>query len=123
MHMDVETGEMIKRTRFEGKRLFKHDALVLMTATDTREWMKVAIINGWSIYSRWLLSETGLNNVIELGKSKPTNQFANWPPGNVPRLMSLDECANKTPGGLFQPTHLGHEVDRSQPRHCCGSQV
>ena len=44
MHMAVETNEVMKGTRFEGKGLFKHDALLLMTATETREWMKVTFV-------------------------------------------------------------------------------
>ena len=93
--MAVETDEVMKGTQFEGKGLFKHDAMSLMTATETREWMKVTFVNGRSIYSRWLLPEAGLNDVIEVEDSKSTMRFANQPPGNVPRLMSLDECANK----------------------------
>ena len=95
MHMALETDEVMKGTQFEGKGMFKHDALSLMTAIETRNWMKVTFVNGRSLYSRWLLPEAGLNNVLEVEGSKPTARFANRPPGNVPRLMSLDECANK----------------------------
>ena len=95
MHMALETDEMMKGTQFKGKGMFKHDALSLMTAIETRDWMKVTFVNGRSLYSRWLLPEAGLNNVLEVEGSKPTARFANRPPGNVPRLMSLDECANK----------------------------
>ena len=44
MHMTVETYKVMKGTRFEGKGMFKHDALLLMTATETREWMKVTFV-------------------------------------------------------------------------------
>ena len=71
--------------------MLKHDALSLMTATETRDWMKVTFVDGRSIYSQWLLPEVGLSNVLEVEGSKPTTRFANRPPGNVPRLMSLDE--------------------------------
>ena len=57
-------------------------------------WMKTTFVNGRSIYSMWLLPEAGLNNVIQLEGGKSTRRFSNRPPGNVPRLMSLDECAN-----------------------------
>ena len=35
LHMTVETDEMMKGTQLEGKGLFKHDALSLMTAKTT----------------------------------------------------------------------------------------
>ena len=72
MHMALETDEVMKGTQFEGKGMFKHDALLLMTAIETRNWMKVTFVNGQSLYSRWLLPEAGLNNVLEVEGSKPT---------------------------------------------------
>ena len=36
MHMALETDEVMKGTQFEGKGMFKHDALLLMTAKETR---------------------------------------------------------------------------------------
>ena len=42
-----------------------------------------------------MLPEAVLNNVIQLEGGKSTRRFANRPTGNVPRLMNLDECANK----------------------------
>ena len=94
-HMAVETDEVMIGTKFQGKGLFKHDAMSLMTAKGSTGWMKTTFVNGRSIYSMWLLPEAGLNNVIQLEGGKSTRRFANRPPGNVPRLMSLDECANK----------------------------
>jgi len=35
MHMALERDEVMKGTQFEGKGMFKHDALSLMTAIET----------------------------------------------------------------------------------------
>ena len=66
IHMAVETDEMMKGTKFEGKGLFKHDALSLMTAKATRDWMRRTKLNCRSLYSRSLLPEQGLNVTIEM---------------------------------------------------------
>lgn len=95
LHMAVETDEMMKGTQFEGKGLFKHDALSLMTAKATRVWMQRYILNGRSLYSRWLLPEQGLNATIEMEGGRTNTRFRDRPPGNLPRLMSLDEAGNK----------------------------
>jgi hypothetical protein len=42
-----------------------------------------------------LLPETVLNDVIEVEESKPITRFSNWPLGDLPRLVSLNECVNK----------------------------
>ena len=74
--------------------MWKHDALSLMAATKTRERMDAAVVNGRTIYERWLLPQAGLNDVITAG-GKTTTRYQGRPPGNLPRLMSLDEFANK----------------------------
>ena len=94
MHMTVESDEVMQGTQHEDEAMFKHDALSLMTAGKTAEWMKSTILNVRSIYSRWLLSEAGLNNEVT-ANGKMTTRFQGRPPGNLPRLMSLDKFANK----------------------------
>ena len=94
MHMTVESDEIMRGTQHEDEAMFKHDALSLMTAGKTVEWMKATIVNGRSIYSRWLLPEAGLNDEIT-AYGKMTTRYQGRPPGNLPRLMSLDEFANK----------------------------
>ena len=95
MHMTVESNEIMRGTQHEDEAMFKHDALSLMTAGKTVEWMKATIVNGRSIYSRWLLPEAGLNKEIT-AYGKMTTRYQGRPPGNLPRLMSLDEFSKKT---------------------------
>ena len=94
LHMAKESDRLMEGTQFEGKAMFKHDALSLMTAKGTREWMEKTLVNGRSIYSRWLLPEAGLNKRIDLGGGRFTRRYANRPPGNLPRLMILDKYGN-----------------------------
>ena len=94
MHMTVQSNEIMRGTLYEGQAMWKHDALSLMTAAKTIEWMKTTVVNGRSIYERWLLPQQGLNNFITAG-GKTTTRYQARPPGNLPRLMSLDEFANK----------------------------
>lgn len=56
--------------------------------------MRETIVNGRSIFSRWLLPEAGLNDSIFID-GKENHRFRGRPPGNLPRLMSLDEFGNK----------------------------
>lgn len=64
LHVAEETDRVMVGTQHESKGLFKHDALSLMTATETRGWMKTEKVNGRSIHSRWLLPEAGLNDSL-----------------------------------------------------------
>ena len=89
--MAKELDRLMKGTQFAGKAMFKHDALSLMTAKETRLWMQTTFVNGRSIYSRWLLPQAGLNERIEVEGGRFNRRYANRPPGNLPRLMSLDE--------------------------------
>jgi len=93
--MALESDRLMLGTKYEGKAMFKHDALSLMTARETREWMKKTKIAGRTLHERWLLPEAGLNEVITLEGGRISKAYANRPPGNLPRLMALDECANK----------------------------
>ena len=47
-----------------------------------------------SLLSCWLLPEAGLNDFIT-AHGKTTTRYGGRPPGNLPRLMSLDEFGNK----------------------------
>jgi hypothetical protein len=94
MHMTVESDEIMRGTQHKDEAMFKHDALSLMTAGKTVKWMKATIVNEWTIYSRWLLSEVGLNNEITT-YGKMTTHYQGWPSGNLLRLTSLDKFANK----------------------------
>jgi hypothetical protein len=93
-HMAVESDLLMVGTQHEGKALFKHDALVLMTASKMREWTKTEMVDGRSLFSRWLLPEAGLNDSITVN-GNATTSYRGRPPGNLPRLMALDEFGNK----------------------------
>ena len=94
MHMSVRSDEMVVGTAHEGKAVWKHDALTLLTAKETIEWMKETMLAERSLYLRWLLPEAGLNDVIT-AHGKTTARYGGRPPGSLPRLMSLDEFSNK----------------------------
>ena len=81
-------------TQFEGKAMFKHNTLSLITAEETRLWMQRTFANRRTIYSRWVLPQASLNERIELEGAQFNTRYANRPPGNLPRLMSLDKYAN-----------------------------
>ena len=94
MRMAVETDRLMEGTVHEDRGIFKHDALILLTADETKEWMRETYVNGRSIFSRWLLPEAGLNDRIVVD-GKVNKHYGGRPPGNLPRLMSLDEFGNK----------------------------
>ena len=94
VHMAEESDRLMLGTEYEDEAMFKHDALALLTAKETKEWMKETFVNGRSIFSRWLLPEAGLNDSISVN-GKITTNYRGRPPGNLPRLMSLDEFGNK----------------------------
>ena len=58
---------------YEGKEFFSHDALSLMTAHDTVEWMKEK-----DYYRYWLLPVLGCNDIV--GEQK--NFYAKPPVAN-----------------------------------------
>ena len=61
--------------------MFYHDALSLMTAKDTIQWMKDE-----DIYKRWLLPVNGLN---------AGTIFERRPVGNSPEFMPMDNSLHK----------------------------
>ena len=92
-HMAVESDRLMVGTCHEGKVLFKHGALVLVSAKETREWTRTKIVNKRSLFSRWLLPEAVLNNSIAVNGTV-TKRYRERPPGNLPWHMSLDEFGN-----------------------------
>ena len=80
------TKKVMQGTLYEGKELFFHDALSLMTAHDTVQWMKEK-----DYYKYWLLPVLGCNDIVGENKSC----YARRPVGNSPELMCLDMSLNK----------------------------
>ena len=72
--------KVFKGTLFEDEWLFYHDALSLMTATSTIQWMKEV-----DIYKRWLLPKNNLNG---------GTTYSGRPVGNSPEFMPLDNALN-----------------------------
>ena len=88
MYMTMESNKIMQGAQYKDEEMFNHHTLSLMTAGKTVKWMKATIVNEWTIYSRWLLSEVGLNNEITT-YGKMTTHYQGWPSGNLLRLMSL----------------------------------
>ena len=76
-----ETKKAFLGTENEDNFLFHHDALSLMTASDTLKWMKEE-----KILQHWILPEQGLNR----GTS-----YENCIPGNAPEFNALDSSLNR----------------------------
>ena len=85
-HMVSATTKVMKGTKYEGKGLFFHDALSLITAKETVRWMKKN-----DVYKYWIIPELGCNDIVGTNK----NCYAKRPVGNSPELMCLDMSLNK----------------------------
>ena len=84
-HMVCETKKVFKGTTHENSCLFYHDALSLMTAKATRQWMKN---EGYE--KMWILPENNLYEVY--GDMKA---YIGRPAGNSPELCNLDSNLNQ----------------------------
>ena len=67
-HIVDASKKVMKGTKYEGKELFFHDALSLMTAKETVRWMKEK-----DLYKHWILPALGLNDRVGMNK----NSYAN----------------------------------------------
>jgi hypothetical protein len=89
-HICIETEKLFKGSMHEDDRLFYHDALSLMTARVSVEYMKEE-----DYFKRWILPVLGLNEDLPCYSKRPV--------GNLPELMSWDfslhkdvhECVNR----------------------------
>ena len=107
-HMITATKKVMKGTKYEGKELFFHDALSLMTAKQSVQWMKET-----NIYKHWILPELGCNDLV--GEHK--NCYANRPVGNSPELMCLDMSLNKDVRESFRMhVSINQKLDKEDPR-------
>ena len=84
-HMTSETKQIFKGTTHENDCKWYHDALSLMTAAETIEWMKQT-----GHYNMWILPLNGLQEDAE-----DTKRYKGRPVGNTPEVMSWDELLNK----------------------------
>ncbi|EJK62102.1 hypothetical protein THAOC_17300, partial [Thalassiosira oceanica] len=90
-HIVCTTRDFYKGTKNEDNWMFYHDALILMTAQECKDWMAEK-----GYLKRWILPELGLND--DLG-------FGGRPVGNSPEFMPWDASLNK-------------DVHESVRRHC-----
>ena len=86
-HMFLTTADSFKNTRFSTTFMVFHDALSLMTATDTQAWMKTQFIGGRSYHDIWLLPLAGLLS--------HTQRYKTSFPGNHPNFCPWDNSLNK----------------------------
>lgn len=82
-HMFNESAEYYKGTKYEDTWMLWHDALSLMTAEDTVQWMKEK-----GYHKHWILPENGLNDNVKYFKRQR-------PPGCNPGGMPWDSSMNK----------------------------
>jgi hypothetical protein len=84
-HIVVESAKQFVGTEFEESWVFYHNALSLMTGTDTIEWMKQR-----DYLKRWILP------VKELHQDDPTlKKYFHRPVGNLPENMPWDSSLNQ----------------------------
>ena len=76
IHVVEETRRVMSRTKFQDNFYFYHDALSLMTAAETRNWMREQDYEKY-----WLLPMKDLN----IGTT-----YHNRPVGDSPEMMPLD---------------------------------
>ena len=79
--MMKEAGNLMKGSVHEDNFFVFHDAIVLMTAKETIEWMKYN-----NYYHRWLLPMKGLQD---------GTPYAGRPVANMPEFMPLDNSINR----------------------------
>ena len=80
-HVYEKTKECFKDTEYKNDFFFYHDALSLMTANDTMEWMREK-----DIVKHWFLP---------MLDSNAGTCYAGRPVGNSPEMMPLDASLNK----------------------------
>jgi hypothetical protein len=79
-HIDNETKRVMKGTKYEGKGLWYHDALSLMTCKKSIHYMKEK-----GIFKNWLLP---------LGRLQEGRRYHESIQGDSPELMPLDKTLN-----------------------------
>ena len=84
LHMTKETANCYRGTPFENDWYIYHDALSLMTARETVNWMQQE-----DLLKRWILPLNGLNDEASL------KLYAKRPPGDSPYFMPWDNSLNQ----------------------------
>ena len=84
-YMMRESARVMSGTKHADNWYFYHDALSLMTAKQTRDWMCENDVDGNNCMSKWLVPMCGCNS---------GTKFANRSVGNSPEFMPLDNSLN-----------------------------
>jgi transposase-like protein len=84
-HIVAESALIFRGTKYEDSWFFNHDALSLMTAKETVEWMKEK-----GYYERWLLPVMGLHS-----DDPDLKAYLGTIPGSGPENMLWDLSLNK----------------------------
>ena len=95
-HIMQESKRVMEGTKHQEDWKVYHDALSLMTAKETKEWMREE-----GFLDRWILPSSDLYNNLPILKSK----YDNNPIGNSPEFMPWD-------------AHLNADVHSSVDYHC-----
>ena len=116
MHIDRESAEVFKGTRFEGNHYFYHDALTQMTDSRCVAWMKEV-----GVYSRWIKPELGCNDEIVAmnrdGVMSVNRRYAGRPVGNSPEMHPLDNsCFRDFRVNLALNVAVTWKLPRNDPR-------
>ena len=85
-YMMEESARVMAGTKHENDWYFYHDALSLMTAKQTREWMRNNDIDGKNCMDKWLVPMMGCNQ---------NTPFEHRSVGNSPVFMPLDMSLNQ----------------------------
>ena len=98
-----ESSKVMKGSKHENDWLFYHDALSLMTARKTKEWMREK-----GYYDKWLLPTTNL--YTETNSPDLLKRYRDNPIGNSPEFMPWDSHLN-------QDVHASHDHHVTLTRH------
>jgi hypothetical protein len=108
-HIFKVTSLSFKGTPFAKTCYVYHDALSLMTAKATREWMKTQKIDGRSYFDMWLIPKNGLLDHLKTYVDK----FI----GNHPEWMCWDACLNRDVHcAVFRHCVITQHMSASDPK-------
>ena len=106
-HILIESKKVMKGTKHVEDWVFYHDALSLMTAKETVEWMKKQ-----GHYKRWILPENDLHS-----DDQSLSAYLHRPVGNSPENMPWDTSLNQdVKKAVEHHVNLTHELEENDPK-------
>ena len=94
-HIMKESSRLMSGTSHANDWYIMHDALSLMTAKETKQWMRTQTIDGKTYFDRWLIPKNNLNK---------GTAYHERPVGNSPEFMPLDNSLNND----IKSSHMNH---------------